>query len=113
MCGTRSLPDLLEKLQTLFDIFLAYNISISPSKSYLNYLDIALLGQQVNSLGLTTSEQKLNAIQLLSYLETLGALEYYLGLTGYLISYIHFYAQLAARLQSLKTALLRDAPLGG
>lgn len=113
VCGARSLPDLLEKLQTLFEIFLIYNISISPTKSYFNYPDVALLGQRVNSLGLTTSEQKLKAIQLLFYTETLGALEYYLGLTGYLRSYIHFYAQLAAPLQSFKTALLRDAPLGG
>ena len=96
--GARSLPNLLEKFQTLFEIFLKYNISISPTKSYLNYSDVALLGQQVNSLGLTTLERKLDAIRLLSYPETLGALEYYLGLTGYLRSYIHFYAQPAAPL---------------
>ena len=113
MYGAKSLPDLLEKLRTLFEIFLKYNISISPTQSYLNYPDMVLLGQRVNSLGLTTLEQKLEAIQLLSYPETFGALEYYLGLTGYLRSYIHFYAQLAAPLQSVKTALLRDAPLGG
>ena len=44
VCGTRSLPNLLEKLQTLFEIFLIYNISISPTKSYLNYPNVALLG---------------------------------------------------------------------
>ena len=113
MCEARSLPDLLDKLRTLFEIFLKYNISISPTKSFLNYPDVALLGQRVNSLGLTTSEQKLKAIQLLTYPDTLGALEYYLSLTGYLRSYIHFYAQLAAPLQSLKTALLCETPLGG
>ncbi len=113
VCGAKLLPDLLYKLQTLFEIFLAYNISISPIKLYLNYLDVILLGQWVDSLGLTTSEQKLKAIKLLTYPDILGALEYYLGLTGYLRSYIHFYAQLAAPLQALKTALLRQAPLGG
>ena len=113
VCKAKLLPNLLEKLQILFEIFLGYNISISPTKLYLNNPDVALLGQWVNSLGLTTSEQKLKAIQLLSYSETLGALEYYLGLTGYLRSYIHFYAQLAAPFQFLKTALLRGAPLGG
>lgn len=44
------------------------------------------------------------------YLETLGALEYYLGLTGYLRSYIHFYIQIASSLQALKTRLLKGAP---
>ena len=36
VCGAKSLPDLLDKLRTLFEIFLAYNISSSPTKSYLN-----------------------------------------------------------------------------
>lgn len=80
----KSLPDFLNKLRILFDIFLHYNISIKPTKSYLNYLDIRLLGQYVNSLGLTISEKKLRAIWLLTYLDTLGALEYYLGFIRYL-----------------------------
>lgn len=88
----KSLPDLLQKLRILFDIFLKYNISIKPTKSYLNYPPVGLLGQLVNSLGLTTLEEKLRAIRLLTYPTTLGALEYYLGLTGYLHSYVHFYA---------------------
>lgn len=105
--------DLLAKLRILFDIFLRYNISIQPIKSYLNYPDIALLGQQVNSLGLTISDEKLKAVHLLKYLETLEALEYYLGLIGYLRSYIHFYAQLASPLQALKTSFSKSAPESG
>lgn len=56
VCGAKSLSDLLDKLRTLFEIFLAYNISISPTKSYLNYPDVVLLGHRVDSLGLTTSK---------------------------------------------------------
>lgn len=92
VCGAKLLPDLLDKLRTLFEIFFAYNISISPIKSDLNYPDVVLHGQQVDSLGLIISEQKLKAIKLLTYPDTLGVLEYYLGLTGYLKNYIHFYA---------------------
>lgn len=113
ICGAKSLPDLLQQFGILFEIFLEYNISIKPTKSYLNYPDVGLLGQQVNFLGLTTSAKKLKAIQLLTYPDTLGALEYYLGLTGYLCNYIHFYAPLAAPTQALKTSLLRDAPVSG
>lgn len=54
--GAKLLPNLLHKLQTLFEIFFAYNIFISPTKSYLNYPNIVLLGQQVDSLSLTTLE---------------------------------------------------------
>lgn len=113
VCGAKSLPDLLNKLQVLFDIFLHYKISIKPTKSFLNYPDIGLLGQRVNSLGLNIFDEKLRAIRLLAYPDTLGALEYYLSLTGYLQSYIHFYAHLAAPLQELKTSLLRHAPVAG
>lgn len=90
-----------------------YNISINPTKLYLNYPDVGLLGQRVNSLGLTTLEEKLRAIRLLTYPDTLKALEYYLGLTRYLQSYIHFYAQLAAPFQAFKTSLLCHAPIRG
>ena len=76
----------------LFEIFLHYNISIKPTKLFLNYPDVRLLEQRVNFLGLTTSDKKLKAIRVLAYLNTLGALEYYLDLTGYLQNYIHFYA---------------------
>lgn len=111
ICGTKSLPNFLDKLQVLFEIFLRYNILIKPTKSFLNYPDIELLGQRVNSLELTTSDKKLKVIRFLNYSNTLGALAYYLGLVGYLQSYIHFYAQLATPLQELKTLLLRHAPI--
>lgn len=45
ICGGTSLDDLLRKLHILFEIFLYYNISIKPTKSYLNYPDVGLLGQ--------------------------------------------------------------------
>lgn len=81
--------------QTFFKsskIFLRYNISIKATKSYFNYLNIVFLDQQVNFLGLTTSDKKLKAMCLLQYPEILRALEYYLGLTDYQKSYIYFYA---------------------
>lgn len=113
ICRAKFLFDLLKKLHILFDIFLEYNISIKSIKSFFNYPNIGLLGQQVSFLGLTILEEKLRAIKHLTYPETLGALEYYLGLTSYLRNYIHFYAQLATPLQALKTFLLHNVPISG
>lgn len=110
ICGKTSLDNLLHKLCILFEIFLYYNISIKLTKSYLNYPNVSLLGQRVNSLGLTTSEKKLKTIRFLHYPKTLGALEYYLGLTSYLRSYIHFYVQMTSRLQALKIRFLKSTP---
>lgn len=53
-----------------------------------------LLGRRVDSLGMSTAEDKLEAIKSLKYPATLGDLEYYLGLTGYLRNYVHHFAQL-------------------
>ncbi len=113
VCGAKFFPDVLDKLRTLFEIFFAYNIFISLIKLYFNYPNVVLLGQRVDSLGLTTSKQKLKAIKFLIYSDTLGALKYYLGLLSYLRCYIHFYAQLAAPVQALKTTLLQETPLSG
>lgn len=113
ICGVKFLSDLLKKLRILLDIFLKYNISIKPSKSFLNYPNVGLLGQKVSFLGLTTSKEKLIAIKLLNYPKTLGMLKYYLTLAGYLRNYIHFYAQLVAFFQTLKIFLLRDVPVNG
>lgn len=113
ICRAKSLFNLLKKLRILFDIFFKYNISIKLSKSFFNYLNVGLLGQQVNSLDLTTSEEMLKAISHLTYPERLGVLEYYFGLTSYLRNYIHIYAQLVALLQALKTFVLCDAPMSG
>lgn len=44
MYGVKSLSDLLNTLQILFEIFLVYNISISPTKLYLNYPNKVILG---------------------------------------------------------------------
>ena len=112
--GATSFQQHLKDLRELFQLFVDYNISISPTKTFLGYPDVNLLGQRVNSLGLTSSEDKLRAISKLSYPKTLGALEHYLGLTGYLRQYVHYYAQLARPLQELKTTLLKESPsIGG
>ena len=59
---------------------------------------------------MSTAEDKVAAIRQLTYPTTLGKLEHYLGLTGYLRTGVHYYAQLAAPLQELKTRLLKDSP---
>ena len=45
ICGKSSLEDFLRKFRVLFEIFLHYNISIKPTKSYLNYFDVGFFGQ--------------------------------------------------------------------
>ena len=51
-----------------------------------------LLNRRVDSLGMATLENKLEAIRSLSYPTTLSNLEYYLDLASYLRNYIYYFA---------------------
>jgi hypothetical protein len=57
-------------------------ISVKPTKIFLGYPLVQLLGQYVDSLGLVTTADKLEAIAKLKFPGILKELEYYLGLTG-------------------------------
>lgn len=72
-----------------------------------------LLGQKVDSLGLATAKEKLQAIYKLKFPRTLRQLEHYLGLTGWLREYLKGYTKITEPLQLRKTLLLKDAPLAG
>ena len=111
--GSKSLAQHVAHLRRLFQLLVDHNIAIAATKTFLNYPNINLLGRKVDSFGMATATDKLKAISEISYPSTLGDLEHYLGLTGYLRSSVHFYAQLASPLQALKTRLLKDAPSKG
>ena len=111
--GAKTFEDHIKDLRLLFELYTEFNITVSPSKTFLNYPDVNLLGRKVNSFGLISPEDKLKAISQLQYPSTLGDLEHYLGLTGYLRQYVHFYAQLARELQDLKTLMLKESPSSG
>ena len=110
---SKTLDDHIEHLHQLFSLFQGLNICLKPSKSYLGYPSITLLGQKVDGLGMSTSAEKLAAIQDLTFPESLKELERYLGLTGWLRSYIPRYAQKVEPLQKRKTMLLRQSPSKG
>ena len=109
---SKTLQDHLNHLRTIFQLYRERKISLSPTKSFLGYPSVILLGQRVDSLGLTTSEEKLAAISALSFPHSLRDLEIFLGLTGWLRSSIPKYAQRAEPLQKRKTELTQQLPKG-
>ena len=90
--SAKSFVEHLANLRTLFQLFVRNNISISSGKTFLDYPNINLLGRRVDFFGIATAEDKLEAIKSLRYPATLEDLEHYLGLTGYLRSYVHHFA---------------------
>src|SRR5438477_8984526 len=111
--ASKMLEEHIQHLRTLFQLFSKMNISINPSKAFIGYLSIRILGQHVDSLGLSTDAEKLEAIAKLQFPKTLKQLEIYLGLTGYLRQYVPFYAAVSGPLQDRKNLLLRKGPTAG
>ena len=110
---SRCLEDHVAHLRQVFRLLNDVNISINPAKAYVGYPSVQLLGQKVDSFGLSTAEDKLKAIAALSFPATLSQLETYLGLTGWLRNYVPHYAAITKPLQDRKTTLLKPSPKGG
>ncbi|SPO06280.1 uncharacterized protein DNG_08969 [Cephalotrichum gorgonifer] len=66
----------LAQLRRGFTIFRQRNISLGPSKSYLGFPSTELLGKHVNAFGLSTPEQKLDAIRRIEFPASLRDLEH-------------------------------------
>lgn len=86
--------DLRQCLQTLRD----NNITMGPKKSFIGYPNVRLLGQHVDGFGLSTLNERTQAITNLQTPSTLSQLEHFLGATGYIRHLIPFYAQVAGPL---------------
>ena len=104
---SQTLEEHVQHLREIFATFRRMRISIKPTKAFLGFPSVRLLGQLIDSFGLATAEDKLLAISQLKFPDTLQDLEHYLGLTGYLRQYVEFYAALAEPLTARKTKLLR------
>ena len=93
----------------MFGLFESIGVSIKPTKAFIRYPSVQLFGQRVNSLGLSTPENKLKVISQLKFPTTLKKLKIYLGIAGYLRHYVSFFAQVSRALQIRKIELLKPA----
>ena len=109
---SRTLQEHLNHLRQVFELFRSKRVSLSPTKSFIGYPSVTLLGQRVDGLGMSTSQEKIQAITSLSFPKTLRDLEIFLGLTGWLRSSIPRYAQIANPLQERKTILTKGLGTG-
>ena len=110
---SNSLRDHLAHLQTIFGLFAHLKVTLEPKKSYLGYPSVTLLGQKVDRLGMTTTEERVSAIKNLHFPNSLNALEIYIGMANWLRSNIRYFAQIIEPLQRRKTELLKHSPSKG
>ena len=107
---SKTLEEHLAHLRAIFELLDAKGVTLSAKKSFIGYPTVTLLGQRVDAFGLSAATEKIDAIKRLAFPYTLTDLELYLGLTGYLRTYIPYYAQKADALQRRKVLLLRSSP---
>lgn len=86
-------------LRRIFELFLSKNIVISPSKSFVGYLNVELLGFRIDGLRLSTTTDRVKVFKILEFPNTLKALEQYIGISGFLRHLIPYYAKIAEPLQ--------------
>jgi hypothetical protein len=103
----------LQHLQKVLGLLSASGVTLQISKCHFGYASIAALGHKVSRLGLTTAEQKIEAITQLDYPTTLSSLESGLGLFSFYRQYCLGYSYIVEPLEALKTRLLRGAPIKG
>lgn len=108
-----SFEEHLEHLHEVFSIFLEKGISMSPTKSFIGYASIQLLGFYVDSLGLSTTTDRIQGFCNLCFSRTLKDLEADLGSTGFLRHLIPYYAKLSEPMQKRKVALLAEGRAAG
>ena len=109
----RTLPEHLQHLALIFQTFIETGIFIKPTKAFIGFPSMQLLGQHVDSLGLATSEEKIRIISQLAFPNSLRKLEIYLGLTDWLRQYCPDYVMISKPFQTKKNLLLRETPKSG
>ena len=108
-----SVDEHIRDLRLVFGVMRELNIMLAPTKAFIGFPSVRLLGQKVDGLGMTTPEDKLVAIRELDFPRSLKELETYLGLVGCFRHYIRSYADIVRPLQDRKTALLKGSPKSG
>ena len=73
-----------QHLNHVFNFFDKMNIILKPSKSYIEYPSIVLLGQKIDNFGFSTSADKLEIFRTINFPVKLKNLEIYIGMTNYL-----------------------------
>lgn len=97
-----------QTFRTVFQRFRDRNISIGPSKTFVVFPNVTVLGRFVNSFRLSTTRERVAAITKLKFPAIFKDLEYFVGTTGYIRYYIPLYIQRIELLQHRKTMLLKE-----
>lgn len=83
------------------------NIAISPKKSFFTAPTAVMLRRYVNSFGLSTTKERLKAVNALEFPRTLKDLKHFISLTEYIRHNVPRFAMKIQPLEAQKTNLLQ------
>lgn len=99
-------------IEAVLATFQRLRASLNPAKSFVGFPSLSLLGKRVDGFGLSTPQDKVAALQKLSFPKNIKELETYIGMTQWLRHFIPYYAHIIQPLQNRKTAMLKSSPTG-
>ena len=110
---SRSKEEHLNYLGRILQLLEDSGVTLSIVKCYFGYPSLKALGHHVSRLGLSTVEEKTEAIQNLDYPRNLRDLETGLGFFGYYRKFVLHYSAIAQSLLDLKMTGFKTSPSRG
>ena len=98
---SKSWEEHLVHLDKILGAIAKAGVTLSPPKCFIGYSSILLLGQKVSRLGLSTHQEKVQAILELERPSNTPDLQKFLGMVVYFSQYIPYYSFIAAPLFGL------------
>ena len=98
---SKSWEEHLNHLDLVLGAIAKAGVTLSPTKCFIGYSSILLLGQKVSRLGLSTHREKVQAILDLERPTSVADLQKFLGMVVYFSQYIPYYSFIAAPLFAL------------
>ena len=77
---SKTLEDHLTHLDEVLKVIIKANITLSPPKCHIGYPSLILLGQRVSRLGISTHEERVDAIQAVLPPVKVASLQSFLGM---------------------------------
>ena len=110
---SKNLMDHARHLGFVLHLLESSGITLSISKCFFAYPSVQALGHRVSRLGLSTLEEKIQAVKSLLFPATLQELEHAIGFFGYYRKFVEFFASICEPLVIVKTKGLKGAPVKG
>ena len=91
----------LQHLNSVLGAITQANITLSPPKCHIGYQSLILLGQRVSCLGISTHQEKIDAVDTMKPPTKVKELQMFLGFVNYFANYIPFYTWITKPLYRL------------